>query len=342
MKSGIAKIISIVLVVTLALPVSVSFGDNLESQLEKGQQQEKALSSQINSLQDELSSLKRQIKSAKKRIGVLKVQLKKQKNKLDKRQGELDARLRNMYKSGTLGFIDVILSSENVSDLLANLEMIKYIYSDDKKTVELLRDVFNDTRDKTKELKELKTALNQKKNSLSEKRSRLSAKKSKVSAKNKKLEAKIDAQNAASQGLLGIGSGGGTYRGGYFGWPTPGYYNITSYYGYRIHPILGYKKFHAGIDIGAPSGARVVAAASGTVALASWYGGLGNCVMINHGSGLQTIYGHNSSLSVRSGQYVKKGQTIARVGSTGNSTGPHCHFEVHKNGAIVNPLGYLK
>jgi murein DD-endopeptidase MepM/ murein hydrolase activator NlpD len=116
---------------------------------------------------------------------------------------------------------------------------------------------------------------------------------------------------------------------------------ITSNFGYRQHPILGSSRFHAGTDFGVPQGTPILAADSGTVIVAEWYGGYGNAVIIDHGNGLTTLYGHCSELYVSVGQGVQRGQTIAAVGSTGLSTGPHLHFEVRQQGEPVDPLAYL-
>lgn len=123
-------------------------------------------------------------------------------------------------------------------------------------------------------------------------------------------------------------------------WPVPGHHRITSPFGYRIHPILGYKKFHTGIDISGANGTPVVAAASGTVIASRFMGGYGNCIMVDHGSKV-TVYGHLSGRAVSVGQSVSGGQTIGYIGSTGMSTGPHLHFEVRVNGSVQNPLNYL-
>uniref|UniRef100_B8HN83 Peptidase M23 n=1 Tax=Cyanothece sp. (strain PCC 7425 / ATCC 29141) TaxID=395961 RepID=B8HN83_CYAP4 len=116
---------------------------------------------------------------------------------------------------------------------------------------------------------------------------------------------------------------------------------ITSNFGWRMHPILGYQRLHAGTDFGADTGTPIRAAEGGTVIFAGWYGGYGNTVIIDHGGGLTTLYAHTSQMYVREGQTVQRGEAIAAVGSTGLSTGPHLHFEVRENGEPVNPLNYL-
>jgi len=116
---------------------------------------------------------------------------------------------------------------------------------------------------------------------------------------------------------------------------------LSDTYRSRYNPVNGRREFHKGIDIPAPYGTTIVAAQSGTVISAGWMGSYGYAVIIDHGNGVSTLYGHNSRVLVRSGQHVSKGQAIARAGSTGNSTGPHCHFEVRINGSAVNPARYV-
>jgi murein DD-endopeptidase MepM/ murein hydrolase activator NlpD len=122
--------------------------------------------------------------------------------------------------------------------------------------------------------------------------------------------------------------------------PVPGA-PITSPFGYRIHPIYGTSKLHTGIDYGADEGTPIRAAADGVVVSAGWYGGYGNATIIDHGGGIATLYGHQSSMAVSAGQKITQGQIIGRVGCTGDCTGPHVHFEVRVNGDPVNPAGYL-
>ncbi|MCX6372704.1 MAG: M23 family metallopeptidase [Actinobacteria bacterium] len=123
-------------------------------------------------------------------------------------------------------------------------------------------------------------------------------------------------------------------------WPVNA--SVGSPFGWRIHPILGYRKFHTGIDLGVAYGTPIHAADSGTVIYATWMGGYGNVIIIDHGRGISTLYAHQSSLAVGTGTRVVRGQVIGYVGSTGFSTGPHLHFEVRVNGNPVDPMGYLR
>lgn len=139
-------------------------------------------------------------------------------------------------------------------------------------------------------------------------------------------------------GLFGSGKNANPEN---YEWPVPGNYRISSGFGNRIHPISGVKTLHAGIDIPAPFGTPVVASKGGTVILAGIFGGYGNAVKVQHDNGY-TLYGHNSSLTVTKGQTVEQGQIIAKVGSTGVSTGNHCHFEIRENGVAVDPQKFFK
>ncbi|MDP4180682.1 MAG: peptidoglycan DD-metalloendopeptidase family protein [Bacillota bacterium] len=122
-------------------------------------------------------------------------------------------------------------------------------------------------------------------------------------------------------------------------WPAEG--NLSSHFGGRDDPFNSTERFHAGIDIAADYGSDILAAADGIVIKADWYSGYGRAIVLSHGHGLTTVYGHTSEIVVKEGQKVKKGQLIGRVGSTGRSTGPHLHFEVRKNDTPVNPLNFL-
>lgn len=164
------------------------------------------------------------------------------------------------------------------------------------------------------------------------------ARKAAEQAAARKKASSSSSSSSSSSGYTGYSSSG-SYD-GTFVWPAPGNSSCSSAYGWRRHPIFGTRKFHAGEDIPAPSGAPIVAAASGTVTTAGWVSGYGNYTVINHGGGVMTAYGHQSSIQVSVGQQVSAGEQIGLVGSTGNSTGPHLHFEVYVNGATQDPKSY--
>lgn len=158
-------------------------------------------------------------------------------------------------------------------------------------------------------------------------------------------------QNNNTGGNTGGNSGGNTGGGSSGGgsaislydlqWPVPSCTLITSRFGYRVAPTTGASTYHGGLDIGAGMGASIVAAGAGDVIYAGANGGYGNCVMIDHGNGIVTVYAHMSSIGVSYGQYVTAGQYVGAVGSTGVSTGPHCHFEIRINGAQTDPAAYF-
>ena len=165
-------------------------------------------------------------------------------------------------------------------------------------------------------------------------------------------EAAKNAANNANSGGASGGSGGNSGGGGSSGggsatslsnlqWPVPSCTLITSRFGYRVAPTTGASTYHGGLDIGAGMGASIVSAGAGDVIYAGANGGYGNCVMIDHGNGVVTVYAHMSSIGVSYGQYVTAGQYVGAVGSTGVSTGPHCHFEIRINGVQTDPAAYF-
>ena len=152
--------------------------------------------------------------------------------------------------------------------------------------------------------------------------------------------AQLEAESAQIQGLIqGSGSTGAGNYGGELFWPTNG--PIVSGFGYRTHPVYGTTRFHSGVDIDGACGQAIFAAEDGTVLSAGYNGGYGNATVVDHGDGLSTLYGHQSSIGVSSGQKVSRGQQIGLVGTTGLSTGCHLHFEVRINGEPVDPVPYL-
>jgi murein DD-endopeptidase MepM/ murein hydrolase activator NlpD len=165
----------------------------------------------------------------------------------------------------------------------------------------------------------------------------------------KQIAEEEERESARIAAELARASQGSGYFAGIMAWPVPGFYTITSPYGYRIHPILGVRKLHTGIDIGKNgstpiNGQPIVSAGAGTVIYAGWRSGYGNTVMIDHGNGVVTLYAHqqNGGIHVSVGEHVAKGARIGTVGSTGYSTGPHLHFEVRVNGTPKDPMPYLR
>ena len=280
---------------------------------------------------------------------------------LEKKHNILEKRVRDIYINGQISYIDVLFGAQDFSDFLTRMDLLKRVISHDSNLV-------NEVLDYQKEIMEIAKQLEADK-----KIQETLATKAEI-AKNKKLEkvakqqALIDRMNndkavfdrqydekmAASAEITKLieqkryreqvaaiqsqytqnVSGSGTMI-----WPVGG--EITSPFGWRTHPIFGSQIFHSGIDIGAEYGTPIAAAQSGVVIEAGWIGGYGNTIMIDHGGGVVSLYGHNQSLAVDVGQTVSQGQVVAYCGSTGNSTGPHCHFEVRLNGEPVSPYNYL-
>ena len=334
-----------------------------ESQLKEGQSKESDLASQmldlekkIQSMQDSINQLDAAISEGEAKLTTLEAELKEAEDKVQVQNDNLGSRLRNMYKNGTIGFVDVLLDSGSFTEFLTNLDMVEKVYSSDKEVLTGLQDAYDEIDKKKKEVEKLQTELNESKKVADSEKSTLEASKATV----EKQKAEISASNTETQKMLdslkadaaamsqnavenGSSSSDSSYTGGAMAWPVPsvGTSNITSIFGWRTHPIFGVGRGHTGVDIGASYGSSVVAANPGRVIYAGWYGGYGNCVQIDHGGGVVTLYGHNSSLNVSVGQQVSRGQTIAYIGSTGYSTGPHCHFEVILDGVQVDPLDYI-
>jgi murein DD-endopeptidase MepM/ murein hydrolase activator NlpD len=245
-----------------------------------------------------------------------------------------------MYKNGSVGFIDVLLGSSSISEFVSNLEMIQKIYKNDMNVLQTLEQ-------EQKELEAIKEELSQQKAQLDVKMQELETNLAELNALKAELEKEedrlLEEAEALTEKIKQLTASSGEYVGGIWQWPAPASKTLTSYYGWRIHPVYGTWKYHSGIDIAASNASNVVAAASGKVILSQWYGGYGECIMIDHGGGLVSLYGHmlSGSRKVSVGDYVSAGQVIGLVGSTGVSTGPHLHFEVRINGELTDPLDYV-
>lgn len=382
MKKTLTIITTLLLVFTMAFGTAATYASNeselkdvkneiedKEQELEDGKKEEKRLAEEIEELEvriseseNKLAQLNSDIKKTEKKIVKATEDLEKAEAEVAEQNENLNGRLRAMYKNGSVGFIDVLLSSGSVSEFIMNYEMVKKIYSSDKSILEELQANYDLINQKKQELDNLQAGLvNQKQDQLALQdeleadKAAVAKKKGVVAANNEALEdniADLKAEAANIEALIqkdqqssgSGGSGGAEYTEGQFTWPVPGWTRVSSDYGWRVCPFHG-NEFHTGIDIPAGYGEPVVAAASGTVISACYQGSYGNAVLISHGGGLYTLYAHNSSLTVYPGQQVSKGQQIARIGSTGSSTGNHSHFEVRNGasyGSDVSPWGYLK
>ncbi len=334
--------------------------ESLQQERQRVENLEQAASERLDGLQNtiETTSLKiadteYQIDQAEQRLVELESKLEDSRQAYESVRTAAVARLQFMQRQrGGEGWA-LLLKSDNLNEFLDRRHQLKQVYQAD-------RNFLADLKAKADELVLQRQGVEAQKNSIALLRQQLLAQRDQFQAQAEQQEVLIDRlkenQNAlaaaaaqlekdseslgdlirqkiaAARGVAGRGTGQMIF-------PTGG--RITSRFGTRTHPVLGYRRFHAGIDFGASSGTPVNAADSGRVIFSGWYGGYGNAVIIDHGGGITTLYGHNSRLLVSEGQTVQQGQAIAAVGSTGLSTGPHLHFEVRRNGNPVDPLGFL-
>ena len=270
----------------------------------------------------------------------------------------LAERLVAMYEAGDTSYLDVLLKSSSLTDFLSRYYAIEELTKYDSELIERVKNEKNNieqTRQKLENeqaeiriikakneqativLNNMKTLQQSYMDKLSEGEKKLQEQITEYKKEQEEIQAKIlEATNVIVPNIQ--------YTGGEMLWPVAASGTvITSNFGIREHPIQGIVKQHTGLDIGgAETGTPIVAAADGIVTYAGWLGGYGNCVMISHGNGVVTLYGHGNKVLTTVGKEVKQGETIMELGSTGNSTGPHCHFEVRVNGSYTNPLNYVK
>jgi murein DD-endopeptidase MepM/ murein hydrolase activator NlpD len=313
----------------------------------------KELDKKLNVATDELSAVEEEIKKLEKNIEKKEEELIEAEANIEEKQDTFNKRLRVMYKTGNAGYIEILLSSTSISDFLSRQDMLKSIAKHDTELITYMKDQRDIIDARKAELNSQKTKVEVSKNKLEVRRRDLAkATRAKEDMMNRlkedhiALEKEYDSLNDLAKSIeadiVKKQVNNNPYSGGTMSWPVPGYSRVSSPFGYRIHPILKRKKFHSGIDIPAPTGSNVIAGAEGTVIHSGSLGGYGKVIMIDHGGGIVTLYAHNSRLIASNGQSVDKGDVIAKIGSTGMSTGPHSHFEVRKNGAYVNPIPWVK
>ena len=331
----------------------------VQSELSTSLQQIQELGDKITEYENQYNDLKNQVAEMEKNIAVIDADIDKVQAEYDRKENLLKKRMVALYKAGDATYLDVLLSSSSIVDFLSKYYMLEKIIDYDT--------------DLMKELEVEKNSIENKKQEQEKKKADLKVAKAKAGQmqilmeNNKMLQENYSAKLTTEEATLNeqilqykqeqeeierqiqaainwSGDLAIQYKGGVMIWPVGvnGTY-ITSPFGNRLHPIQGVYKYHSGIDIGnAGYGAPVLAAADGIVTYAGVMSGYGNCVMINHGSGIVTLYGHGQTIYATLGQTVKQGDVIMAVGSTGNSTGPHLHFEVRKDGVATSPIPFLK
>lgn len=338
------------------------------------------LQDQVDVLQEDADELQSQIDTITEKIAKTEKEINDIQDKINEKQAEFDKlfeeycqRLRAMYISGSVSNLEVLLTSSDISSILTRSQMIKSVSKQDSDTLNSLIDKMNEIEEQKVTLQEKRVQLDDDKAALEKDKKSLESSIAEIKSKKSELDAEVAECNAlikklASQtteylesissnqeelakveseiqaaysnashgtGTINGSSGNGAYS-GTLGYPTS-YRSISAGY-----PNYSSGRYHGGVDFPCPSGTPVYAAASGKVICAKNLNySYGHYLIIDHGNGLSTLYAHNTTLLVSVGQTVSKGQQIARSGSTGNSTGPHCHFEVRVNGTRVNPLSYL-
>lgn len=355
--------------------------DSSRLEQENWQQVIEDVSAKLKQIQADLDAANARLQSIQTKQAEINAQIAQTQNEIVKmeaylktRQDVLNRRVRAIYMHGQLNYLEVILGANSFSDFANRVELLKRVIRSDYNLILEIQKQKAAIEAKKAQLEEDKRQLDALAAEAEKTRQEIAKKKAEQqkvldAAKSNKaaaaqMEQDLNAQLASVRNLIqqrlvaaeaarqaaqqqaasddegGGGSDDNYVQGtGAMGWPCSG--PITSPFGYRTHPIFGTTIFHAGIDIGVDYGTPIHAADSGVVVYSGWISGYGNAVIIDHGGGISTLYGHNQSLAVSEGQSVSKGSVIAYAGSTGNSTGPHCHFEVDVNGSPVNPMGYL-
>lgn len=323
----------------------------LKAKLEQQKKQVTNAQAAENNAYKELVS---QISGAEESIRQTEKALEEAKANYNQQRELLKTRLRVMYQNSSATKLDTLLESKSLVEFYERLQYMSIITRNDSRIIDDLNQAKLDVEYKEKLQLEAKELLEKE---ASDKQQRLtSLKNSRSVLENEIIRSKaalaiiekdIDAENAESERLNDVIKsltlkGNKKYAGGSMLWPLPSSTNITSGFGLRKHPILRKYKLHTGIDIAGNRGASIIAANKGTVIIAKYEKSYGLYVVIDHGGGITTLYSHASKLLVKVGDEVKSGDVIAKVGSTGLSTGNHLHFEVRENGVPKNPLsGYV-
>ena len=328
---------------------------------------------QLHAIQRDLDTATSELKQVQadriqldKDITKTEAELKAAQARLQSREKVFYKRVRDIYINGRLSYLDVVIGSKDFSDFANRMEMLKRILQSDMDLINTIKTEREEIASKKAKLEadrtkvlELEKVAQEKQNVINQKKAErqavleramndrdtaerayneLMASSASITAMLQQRAAeRAAAAAAASQG----GGGGATWVQGTGQLSAPVNAPITSNFGWRIHPIYGTRRLHAGTDFGVDEGTPVHAADGGVVVEAGWISGYGYTVIIDHGNGMSTLYAHNSDVAVSPGQTVSKGQVVSYSGNTGGSTGPHLHFEVRINGEPTDPMGYL-
>lgn len=375
--SGRGKALNLALSLLISLSVTgTALADDLEDQLADLQRQAEEQQAKTNEASAKVESVSERLRQIQEELRVATAEYKEVKGQLDSvedkisdntellqkteadlkvKNKKLQQRVRDIYINGQISYVDVLFGAKDFADLMTRMDVLKRIIKHDY-------DLIMKVKEKKATVENTRAQLEKDKAEAEVLVADAQAKKAKVEDKESEQQVLLDQAvydrdtsermyeeiMAASQEVANMIRRSQMSSAGYSGapagaggmiWPISG--PITSEFGWRTHPIFGTARFHSGLDIGGDYGMPIYAAASGTVIYAGWISGYGNAVIIDHGGGVTTLYGHNDSLNVSEGENVAQGQVIAMCGSTGNSTGPHCHFEVRENGEPVSPYGYL-
>lgn len=337
--------------------------EKIKKEIREKQEDKNAVTAKINELdieisgvQDDIDAVQSVIDEKQNAIDIANGKIDALNVDIDKTKKKLKARMKVMYEYGNSSYLEILLESKGFSDLFTRIAAIQAIVRHDNSIIddyarqieehEAAKQIVIKEQEEQIAARDILSGEQNKLEGLRNEKSKMVAQLNSDIAALEKAEKQKEKDAAALQSeitkALGKSKSNIVYKGnGKFAWPSAASTKITSQYGYRIHPIFGTRKLHRGIDIGAPMGSGVLAADDGVVLTAGYNNSYGYYITINHGSGYVTLYAHNSKLLVKSGQTVTKGQVIAKCGSTGNSTGPHIHFEVQINGSLANPLNYL-
>ena len=370
-KKAAAALLSAVYLMTLA---PLAQAETLEEQrdahsekAEQAQKQKNEIESRIEGLSEEKRAVDeaadeatKAYKDVKKELDATEARIDENEDKLKVlnkdfvvKRDQLAKRVRDIYINGQINYLDVLFGAKDFQDFFTRMDLLKRVIQQDYDLVQVVFAEKTAIETSQKELEKDKTAKEKLVASAADRKKAAEKKQAAKQAIIDKMETdratqeRIINENLAASKEVEQMIRNSRYQpaspalsgGGALNWPLGG--PITSPFGWRVHPITGASRFHSGIDIGGDYGDTIHAAGAGIVSYAGWISGYGYAVIIDHGGGISTLYGHNQALLVSEGQSVSQGQAIAECGSTGNSTGPHCHFEVRVDGEPVDPMGYL-